>query len=323
MSFDPSGHPVFRDFKDIRFKFDLTVCYPAGAGGNFLLYLVDANANGRSIPWADNNEFKHDTSMVNLIDFVDLQNAAEDSKPIKPILDMMHDIAKKRRLEEDYRACNGLISMKGHLLPLMFSSVYTYHTNELIVIDIKPEHHWMVKVLQRYKLNVMRDFDLLSAIDVINTYHQSGLDSPIEFQDFVSCRTHLTRENPFPTDIRNKQIMLDYYIWLKKEGKDTDLNTFGDYVHEMIFKQNFSQIDYGNRLKMLRNDCYSSVTFVDYVDLFFRCELPSTGALSRLEAADLEVYKKKNLKMIRSMIDILPMQHQQEYSEKLNRILHP
>lgn len=285
-------HPIFSEFREKVFEFDLTICYPPGAGGNFLLNLLDKKEHGEQIRWTASNEFSHDLAVLNLMDFFDPLGTDWCDK-MEDEINVAYDIAIKDRLMHDYLECQGLRILRGHRLPLMFEKVFSYHTDELMIITVKPEHYWFVKALRQYKLTMARKWDTAAVIDAINSYHRSGINTRLEFQDFLSTRTYIAESGVFRFEDRENQIFFDYFLWLKGKGLIADLGNFSDFMHETMFSGQ-QYIDYEMVLGMMPR-CYDRLTVVDYHDLFIGLRLPIGGLMSNIDINDLATYRDRNV----------------------------
>lgn len=308
-------HAVFNQFKEVRFEFDLTLCYPAGAGGNFMLTLLDKQRVGKPIEWSDNNEFRHEGAMSNLIDFGDPLDVMQDGAMMQAFLDTAYDIAKKKRLNLDYEEQGDPKLLRSHLIPIMLDNIYSYHTNELALVTVRPDDRWFVRALQKYKITMESTWDTLSVIDSINNYMLSGLTKPLEFQDFISTRSYFNRKG-FSPKFTSKQLFLDYFIWLKTRSYTANLDNFSEFVHETIFDGNFLYHNYNDNLSML-SSCYGKLTLIDYRNFFVGRKLPNNSLLSELDTDAIATYTEKNTEVVKILISMMSGDRRREYEEKL------
>jgi len=139
------SHRVWRDFKNVQLHIPKTIVFPPGAGGNFIMTLIGASILERH---DDTNEYVSDNSY-----WFDLEkdnwfqiDCGDDDQDCDLLYDMAADLVSRiaRLQKRAVAAC--------HQPPVITANVIDYSTDELIIINVKPEDLWMVHALHWYKM---------------------------------------------------------------------------------------------------------------------------------------------------------------------------
>ena len=151
-------HPVFRDFKHVSAEYDISICYPPGAGGNFLAQaLISPDTNTSNAV----NEFNKNIARIayheDKLDFIPIWRLTSlpldqdsDSTALRLHLDKLHSM-----LSSDILARRGQLSnprvMIGHYSPWFMSKILDYRCGEFFFVDPNPECHWVIRGLSLIK----------------------------------------------------------------------------------------------------------------------------------------------------------------------------
>lgn len=314
-------HPIFESFKDRVFNFDLTVCWPAGAGGHFLINLIDKKLNYAKINWSDSNEFTQMYSVNNLVDslYTDhILNPRENAVATDKTLDDLYDMVISKTMDTLYNRNNGMTRiLTGHYLPLLLGNIYNYHTDEIVIVDVKPEHRWMIKLIGNYKLYMHSSFNASSVIDTINDFnwYYGDAKAVIDLNDFHNIMRNLDWGTDMELDWWTNPTPMRYYVWLKKNGFNHSDSRMKTFIKKEFFTPIMMQ-DYPANIDHLTNWC-DRITHLDYVDVFFKRLLPENGYLSGVDLDDLRLYSDKNLDIIRKLIMMLHPDDQAFYIDQI------
>ena len=304
---DMLDHKIFSDFKHVQMRFNFTLVFPRGTGGN---YLLSALNQGNYSYNAAINQY-----VARNIYFAKLDNKTfnpYDGNRLIIDLDLLYDRASHQAAlftnspKHAHAACHEPLQLT--------TKVFDFYTDHLTYINITPElaeftctlawikHVWGNDYAVSHNLiadiinHVKPDDDLpLDATDYTMAmqtlqYHLGQLQlfgSPFSWIYFMQCR----RRRLDPRLVSSLQTLVNDYI----------ADQTADYL-----KVEFS--DYYASGRADSSGYAGTVNEVDYRDLFFRLQLPAAGVLSSLNRNNLAEYSRQNLALMRQAIKIMPLE---------------
>lgn len=303
------SHPLFRDFKHIRLESELTLCYEAGTGGNFLIAcLMDQYRLGTTaidFPYASKVPLTLDTSLNYYT-----------HGPIKIDYDMLYHMATGVE-QDDVKSIFG-----GQHLPYITSLVFDFRTPPILALDAAPDQRWLPHWLLIFKNQFDNDYAskpwMISHVLQNNPY-----DGPLITEEYYTvCRT---LEAAFPRlDLRDTPITWRYFCHcLHSKLSALDLENWSNFVFDML------TINEDYRFYDRRWSRYAAyqlsmsgyvVEKIDYVDLFFQLQLPKNSQLKNIDPLLISNYSKKNIEIIADIIELLLPSQQGIYQKRLDQI---
>lgn len=312
-------HPILHDFKHETYNFDLTMVWPYGAGGHFLLNsLTRSNSTISQL-----NEYGNPTEIWNNIDHDSFSTIDDDELTMSDCLATAYNTAKTSNLSTqyyDFKNQNSRCILAGHRLPVLFSKVYDYHTDELITISVNSETAWITKVLAGIKHKFAQTMNVYSIVDIVNTYYYSKLNTRIIVENIINVANTIQPYIP-DYDVSNTQLVFEYYFWLTRQNLKISIETFKQYVYSdfvcTVYKDEMYTIDSIQSVSKYANNTY----IIDYIDLFFKYDVPDKCSLSAIDKLLIKQYSIENLKLLEMLVNLLPADKQFE-KHKMLAYLH-
>lgn len=308
-------HPILHDFKHDQYQFDLTVIWPYGAGGHFLLNKLTHSMVNKSAL----NEYGNLTEIWNNLDHDGFGSIDDNDSTIEACLSTAYVTAKTGVMASQYNCFkqnNTPCILVGHRLPLLFGNVYNYCTNELIIVKVDPKHAWITKILADIKHKFAQTVNVYSIVDIVNAYYYNKLNVRVIAENIINVASIIQPYIP-KFDISNAQVTFEYYFWLLRNNLPPSIGSFKQYIYSDIV------------CSMYRNELYTedgladvskyaNITHIlDYIDLFFKGKIPDTCALSSINVSDIKIYSLENLELLSMFANLLPS----EYQEKMHNAI--
>lgn len=299
-------HPLFRDFKHRAYEFDTTICFPPGAGGNFIGYQL----TGHGVRYDSTNEYIADSTHKLSLDIVIIGSEGESILD----LDACYMVAKHEgdvgRLTSG--TSTGLRVSMGHQMPLITQLVYSYHTDELICIETNDAQSRLTCSLLEIKESLNRDYNGKPLL-IAKLLSNCCTVREIRIKDYSSMVKQLESDIG-GIDIRFTPLSWEWHTHCINNGGDMhSADDFKRYATGRLFYgyldlESFSWLSdwnaYYRYAKPLIN-CASRITTVDYDRFFFDLDHCGSDVLSRIDKAEIHSYSYRNLAVLGSVLPLV------------------
>jgi len=311
-------HPVFRDFKQRPARYDLTICFPAGAGGNFLAQaLLSQQPQGSAL-----NEFtaaaakaaqnlRYDERMkLDSVPLWRLANISDGSCVAKPTL-QPHLDGLYALLASGYKlpVLSEPRIMLSHY-PVWFSAeILDYQTQELFYIEPCDQSQLLIKGLDTVKGLTGSDWPTKpSAIAWLLNWQRrnpSADNGVFSTSEFNTGRYDICNELGLDLDHFNL-LLWSYYVQCKHQRSRMTTVGFRDHMSQLLADD---MADWSNQAYKLTKDAVavrSQRQFsVSYAELFFDLRIPRDSLLSEIDRAVILRYSRQNLQLLEQLLCML------------------
>lgn len=313
MFVDLPKHPLFSDFKGTPITPELMICYPAGAGANFLFN----NLQGGSRKSDQRNEYEHPPAFRCPMDRVQYtRDRWSDPLELESHLWKMYSIAQGCTLTHNGSPWK---FAQFHNVPYMTHLVFDLRADEIVYIEPDDESDWFITALAIVKHGFQPFGSSQFLINtLINIVISSGLDTPLDPSALISYENLL--DTPELSGIGNTLAFWSYVINSTAESTSPSRDGFRSHIDWMMRNKPLVIDDYylavidqlSSRTEMQRR--------IKYSELYFDFDIPQDGALSRLSKDDMLTYTNNNINQVKSLIDILADETAAFYRSKLFEI---
>ena len=298
-----SDHPIFRSHKHHAIHSDLTLVYPIGAGGQFLLSQLSGICSHDTAV----NEYMADgitwLKMEEFLRGLDASGNADISTDDLP------------RLSDDWinSVLNNAASFRlttAHQLPWMTARLFDFSCDQIIRINTDASYHWYVACMIWYKSKCSTNMEPYKIAQLLNHAQLTtpGMLRPTPYQ---ICMRNLTSAGS-NLRIYNTAFGWMYYMdCISRACDPSDMSNLSAYVAADMLQQ----IDIVGTMpllahdKMILGDLESHRTTMiecDYLELFMDLLIPKGSALERISLLDIAEYSRRNLGIARQVSTVLP-----------------
>lgn len=310
------NHPLWHEFKHINFDLDCGIIFPEGAGGNFIASLLINDDSGKI---ADKNEYKSadmfalDTyGYKEAIPHININNLYALLSPV---------------LAEAQKNMHRHILL-GHNVPFITDKIFTVNCEEMVIVTVNEESCQVPFWLERVKNLFDADYDnkKYNIYNLLN-FIKNLVATNKNFVPYVSLQDNHVLETllkSLPKKVVDSNSLMAWYYLLeaKSQAWPISLDTFQEFASEILmnmdsFKDQYISAYTPEKISHLTQN-WKKITIVDYIDLFFRIELPKDSELSNIDRNKLVEYSLKNINLVADMSLLLPERQKLQVQNTVN-----
>lgn len=312
-----SNHPLWQDFKHLKLNIDCAIIFPEGAGGNFIASLLMPEGSTAVL---DLNEYKSAEMFI-----LDTYGYRE----VIPIVNLnnLYNLVKMSWQSQTQLDKQVLL---GHNIPFFTDSIFTVECEELVLITVDEESQMIPFWLERVKNLFQPDYnDKNYNIHSLLNYVKNLLSKYENFVPFISFQdNHLLEKmlQGLDKNVVDSNSLLAWYYLLECKARIFPMNidTFKQFSQEIIMDIDSFQNQYidaysGVQISQLK-ETWKKITMIDYVDLFFKLDIPRDSRLSNINKDDIRSYSRKNLELIKDMCVVLPDAYSSQVNETVKQL---
>lgn len=297
-------HPVFHDFKQMRYHVETVICYPHGGGGNFLARAV---ANGGRTDLNQTNEYNFLGVWLGL-DHLPLDRFNDDDSLLRH-LDELYLIAKNSNASLDGMR---IPVARTHNPPFLTQAIHGFTFNQAAFIEVADQHRWFTLCLSLIKNHVNRQWESQPHMIelVLNHCIEAGIRDRLMIADYNAMAAEI---GPLFSGIgmpwHNTLLSWDYLIHCKKNRESYSIDSLGIFLRDWLFKPTAYSTYKSDYYLRTRDDLVGKVSLhqvIDYEDLFMKRQIPERGLLSIVDQTLLANYSFRNLEDAEGIIRLLP-----------------
>lgn len=292
-------------FKKHRLHFDITLSFPVGTGGNWLLGQL---GNGYLHSNTNINEFEVKDAMWLTLDNGNVFSPTHtgfktnfDNDNIKLLAD---------QIVKNIDNTPKLTSAISHLPPAVTSTIFDYYTKEFVDLRCNRNELIFIRLLHLQKNMMSRDF--LNKPWLISSILDSlGMVGSVDFNDYLAVMNSINNQL-VDLDIRFSPLSWRYYIECLQNNTEKSMVTNVDNFKKFIawrYRHTYTNNYWNNAYIAAASDIVSPhcgcKTTIDYRDLFFKLRIPNNSILNTIPVDSIKEYSMKNISNIRSFSKLL------------------
>ena len=305
------NHKLWHDFRNTSISFDIFLVFPPGAGGNFLIPQL---VGEQPLPRANLvfNEYSPRRPGVKYkFKFLRVTNVELEDITSENQLDIMYNqICDENLANQHYEVGS------SHRIPILYMHIFNMVCKEMICITANDVGNDVKSLLAFIKNIMFTEFDTKphQITHIISVLLNKIVNEEVELTQVIqsilpsgptAISKTLLEYNKSPLSNTNNLIIWLYYFHLienKIQSSQEQFSIFlSSYLKNMLIHD--VNIQPTQQLGDLNN---INIIYVDYLDLFFKQNMPAASALSKLAGSKLITdYTNRNIKLINELKKLL------------------
>lgn len=295
-----SDHPDFAALKHTKIRCDLTLVYPIGGGGQFIMGQLTGSYDHNP----QSNEYLADGKLWlgwdRLLSGFDQYGHAvvDDEDLLTNAADWaLHYLGSRK----NYRYSS------SHWLPWLTCNLYDFHTIDLVRVTYQAHDEWLLAALSYYKTqcSMMTESYVISRL--INHAHDR-LPRSFSENEYDICMLKLKQQDQ-NLDIKNSLASWTYFIdCLHYQRDPSDIAHLRAYLEGHMRLQldvvstPLMQPHMDRMIADVKSHC-DVWTDLDYCEMFFDLKIPNGSSLKRISTSELARYSRRNLEIAKMVSD--------------------